>query len=387
MKTMVKMSPDIRELEQLASGFETRLDEIKASLASKRIDWYPYYTLSAFEVLDRVLTGPRRHLLDLASGDPILDLGCGDGAMSFLFESLGCDVTAIDNPFTNHNDMQGFKHLHAALNSSVKFHNADLDSQFQLPRDVFGLALVLGVLYHLKNPYYLLETLAAHARYCLLSTRIAQRTPSGLSFKDEALAYFLAPREANNDITNYWIFSETSLLRLLDRTGWNVLDFKTFGPRDSEPARLDRDERAYCLLESRVCARHSIELLEGWHAIEKNCYRWTEPQFSILLKRPHLLEHGVLRFDFMLQFPGPVTLAATAGGVSVPPATFDGEGEHSYTIRLPREVLTGDPVRVDFSIDKWKTPDPPDIRKLGLVVTFWKPGLDFPDPILPFVLG
>ena len=210
----------------------------------------------------------------------------------------------------------------------------DLDSQFKLPEDVFGLAFLLGVLYHLKNPFYVLEALAKHARYCVLSTRIAQRTPKGVPMKDEALAYFLAPRETNNDITNYWIFSETALQRLFERTGWIVRDFKTVGAtRNSEPARLDRDERAFCLLESRSCPRYFVQLEQGWHALEQRCFRWTERSFSVQLRRPDVLQPTKLRFDFVLKFPGPVTVSATVNGVGVEPATFVEEGQHSYNIR------------------------------------------------------
>src|SRR5579864_3180171 len=142
-------SPDIKELTRLAALFEDRVNQTKASLAAQNIVWYPYPTLKVFPVLEKLLTGPRRWLLDVAAGDPILDLGCGDGAIAFFFESLGCQAWAVDNPTTNHNDMQGFRGLHAALNSSVQFHSVDLDSQFKLPNETFGLAIFLGVLYHL----------------------------------------------------------------------------------------------------------------------------------------------------------------------------------------------------------------------------------------------
>ena len=226
--------PDIQELVRQAQAFEKRLDQVKASLAPQEIVWYPYRTLAAIPALEKLLTGPHRYLLDLAAGDPILDLGCGDGdpildlgcgdgAISFFFESLGCEVHAVDNPHTNHNQMRGFTAIRTALHSSVAFEAVDLDSQFRLPQDVFGLATFLGVLYHLKNPYYVLEALAHHARYCILSTRVAQRTAKGVAMKGESLAYFLAPGETNDDDTNYWIFSESALRRLLDR-GVNVID-------------------------------------------------------------------------------------------------------------------------------------------------------------------
>ena len=375
---------DISELDRRAQLFEEHINQLKDALAPSDIVWYPYRTLTVFSILDKLLTGPRRHLVDLAGGDPILDLGCGDGALSFFFESLGCKVWAMDNHHANHNHMRGFTELRSALNSSVELEMIDIDSRFTLPDEIFGLALFLGVFYHLKNPLYALETLATHARYCLLSTRIARRTPSGTPIKDEPLAYLLDPLEANNDATNYWIFSETALRRALDRTGWMVRDFITTGAtRGSEPARLDRDERAFCLIESRVCPRYSVKLLEGWHPLEQSSYRWTERRFSVELRRPASF---TLHFNFKLMFPGPATVSAAVNGIEVAPATFISEGDQSYRIELPRAVRGVSPIRIDFAVDKCLPAGGLDTRELALLVAFWKPGLENADPILPFEL-
>jgi len=46
------------------------------------------------------------------------------------------------------------------------------------------------------------------------------------------------PAETNNDATNYWIFSQEGLRRIIRRTGWEVRDFITVGDtRNSDPAR------------------------------------------------------------------------------------------------------------------------------------------------------
>jgi len=118
--------PDILELQTRARAFEQRLNHLIDELAPQQIVWYPYRTLLTFSVLDKLLTGPRRDLLALAGGDPILDVGCADGHNSFFFESLGCQVLAIDNYYTNHNQLRGFNALHAALKSSVEFQAVDL---------------------------------------------------------------------------------------------------------------------------------------------------------------------------------------------------------------------------------------------------------------------
>ena len=131
--------------------------------------------------------------------------------------------------------------------------NPELDDLFSIPRQGYGLVFFLGILYQLQNPYYALKALARATRYCLISTRIAQvTTDRGVRFADVPVAYLVAPTETNNDSTNYWIFSDAGLRRILDRTGWEIVDYMTVGAAvDSDPASSDRDERAFCLVRSR----------------------------------------------------------------------------------------------------------------------------------------
>lgn len=43
------------------------------------------------------------------------------------------------------------------------------------------------------------------------------------------LAYLVEEDELNNDETNFCIFSEKALQRVLKRTGWDVIHYITFG--------------------------------------------------------------------------------------------------------------------------------------------------------------
>ncbi|MGH9659053.1 MAG: hypothetical protein ACRD96_10955, partial [Bryobacteraceae bacterium] len=81
----------------------------------------------------------------------VADLGCGDGALSFFLESLGCRVRAYDNPKTNCNRMEGFFDLRSRLGSSVEYEALDLDSAFAFGSLTFSVAAAFGLLYHLKN--------------------------------------------------------------------------------------------------------------------------------------------------------------------------------------------------------------------------------------------
>jgi hypothetical protein len=122
-------------------------------------------------------------------------------------------------------------------------------SQFTIDGN-YDLVLFFGILYHLKNPFYVLEKLSQVSGHMLLSTWIACyfRT-ADTDLSDVPAAYLLAPDEANNDATNFWIFTASGVRRLACRTGWDVVGFRTVGDTvHSNPRDNDRDERAFALL-------------------------------------------------------------------------------------------------------------------------------------------
>jgi tRNA (mo5U34)-methyltransferase len=216
--------------------------------------WYPYSTLRNLKPIDELLTASGFNLFELCHGahGRLADIGAADGDLAFFLERNGFPVDAIDFESTNFNRMQGIRILKEALNSSVTIQSIDLDSQFSLPSAKYDTIFLLGILYHLKNPFFVLEKLARIARRCLLGTRVAKKAPDGQSLARYPVAYLLGPEECNNDSTNFWIFSSEGLKRLIDRTGWNILAYTTIGDTiDSTPIDPAHDERAFCVLESK----------------------------------------------------------------------------------------------------------------------------------------
>jgi tRNA (mo5U34)-methyltransferase len=256
-------SMDITELAKAAHGFAERLDRVKRLhqpevpphidrrlLFSDR--WYPHQSIGNVYHLERLLTGENRSLFEKLKHHPLADIGAADGEVGFFFESRGFDVDIIDNPSTNWNHLCGAHTLKRLLGAAATIHEIDLDEQFRLPRARYGAVFFLGILYHLQNPYYCLRKLALSAEYCFLSSRIA-RFAGALDIGGAAVAYLLAPGECNNDPSNYWIFSQAGLQRLLSRTGWDILDWHTYGDtRHSDVSSADRDQRAFALLRSKL---------------------------------------------------------------------------------------------------------------------------------------
>jgi tRNA (mo5U34)-methyltransferase len=247
-----RSSDPAAEVKAQAEAFRSTLKLAQEKVGRKEIRWYPYDSLSNFALFESMATPPYRDISALVRNSRVLDLGCADGATSFFLASLGFKVDAVDFPSTNYNGMRGIRALYRYFKSPVSIYSVDLDGQFRLPRRNYGFALVLGILYHLKNPFFVMEQLSHSTKYCFLSTRVAKFDPSRSSrLEGLPIAYLVSPTETNNDATNYWIFSRTGLLRLFERTGWEVCCYKHFGNlEDSDPASDVGDERAFCLLKS-----------------------------------------------------------------------------------------------------------------------------------------
>jgi tRNA (mo5U34)-methyltransferase len=373
---------DIRDIARAAGRFRIVIEEIKAGIGPVDFPWYPYDSLSNFEPLDKVLTGDRRRLVSLAGGRPVLDIGPGDGLCSFFLESLGLAMHVVENPVTSHNGLRGIRKLKEELHSSVEIFTADLDEYAVYPPERYGLAFFCGVLYHLKNPIHVLEALAARADYCVLSTRVAQVSPDHVTrWNHLPVGYLVGEAETNNDKTNYWIFSEAGLKRLLDRSGWELLGYAATGnTQDSDPVRADRDERAFCLLRSRLSGLNlGMEFRDGWHALENGAWRWTARRFSVVAP---VMSPGAGTLEFRFHLPeallasgGPVTLAAAVNGVALAPEKYGASGEQVYVRPLPVEALRAGKVRVDFELDRALSGSGDDHRELGVQVSGVEPPL------------
>ncbi len=351
------------------------LVEAKKEPLPSGLTWYPYDSLAA---VDNLAPFFREHFQDferaLRSG-PVIDVGCGDGDVPFFFESLGCEVTVIDNPPNNHNWMEGVRELRERLRSPLRIFEVNMDYATQLPGGTYGLAIFLGVLYHVKNPYLALETLARQCRYCVLSTKVADVTKSGIFIRDEPLAYLLDRREINNDATNQWVFSPAGLRRMAKRAGWRIIDQLTLGCSEfSNPTDLDKDARMFLFMRSeRLSAPAEIKLLDGWTSPTEHKWAWTLKNFSleVTLLDPERPPKFVLQFtipDAVAAVSPLVRLSCAINGQPVATETYSGPNEHDFETDLPRNLDCTQPILFEFSVDhSFKSPD---LRDLGIIVPF-----------------
>ena len=242
-------------IDDLMGDLGTQVERLRAARSEigDGVPWYPYDILANLVHVNGMLSGENRDLDRLAQNLPVADIGAADGDLAFALEDIaGWQFDIIDTAATNMNGLRGARALRDHLGSRVSIYDIDLDRQFALPRERYGLVFLLGILYHLQNPYYALRELASRSSYCLLSTKVARfagpaRTPIG----DLPVGYLVAPDETNNDATNYWILSPTGLERLVTRAGWSILDRANVGNTvASDPATPENDERMFVLLRS-----------------------------------------------------------------------------------------------------------------------------------------
>lgn len=353
--------------------FQLRLAALKATHPLEPLGWYPYDSLSSVAVLERLLEHDYPLLPPVMASEPVLDVGCGDGDLAFYLESLGAQVDAVDYAETNFNQLAGAFRLRELLGSRVNIYSLNLDWYFELPRLSYGLIVFLGALYHLKNPFYVLERLAQSGAYCLLSTRVAREAQGGLSLENLPVAYLLDPREANDDSTNYWIFSPAGLERLAERAGWSVVHSVSAGcPAKSNPVDAEADERMFLLLKSRVrYPDFHVRLLEGWHAPEDDGWRWTEKRFrfEVLLPARRRLKEFALPFAVPEGLP-PVEIECEVNGQ--PAGRLRCAKPGAYTFRGVFPDPRAGRAAVGFTVRHDYRPEG-DRRELGVRIPFADP--------------
>ena len=166
-------------LLELGRSFGEKLATIKARRPD--VSWYPYNSIANVGILSRFLPIEMLELMEDGGGRSVLDVGAADGDVAYFLESRGWKARAIDNPPTNNFQCKGIEALRDELSSAVRVDLMDVDRPFELERQ-YDLALALGILYHLRNPFAFLISLAMHAKRLILSTRVARQTKDGLNY-------------------------------------------------------------------------------------------------------------------------------------------------------------------------------------------------------------
>ncbi|MBL8295727.1 MAG: class I SAM-dependent methyltransferase [Bryobacterales bacterium] len=348
---MVRLAANTREL----------IERIEAAKRQplEGAEWYPYDSFGNIEFLAELLE---------RTGEPqerrfpaVLDVGCGDGDLSFLFEYLGSQVVAVDYPETNYNRMRGVRTLKEWLGSNVEIVEANLEYGLSvLGKRRFDLVLFAGVLYHLENPFRALRDARMRARNCFLSTRVLSRIPGG-NADEQAIAYLVQEDELNADATNYWLLSPKAVERICRRCGWKVVESVQAGAEDV---------RFYCWL-ARLDPFTNGLVLRGVHEPEAwNEWRWVEKTFAVQFDNPQR-HAGTVRLNASYlperwEVWGPISVEMQVQGVSSEVRRLSEPGQHelSWHVEEGRETVTA-----EFTVSHATPPNEVDCRELSLVVS------------------
>lgn len=116
------------------------------------------------------------------------------------------------------------------------------------------------------------------------------------------------------------------------------------------------------------------QLLSGFHQIEQGAWRWAAHQFSVSLRGPFLASQrgAVLHLGFAIPDPivklGPLTITASVGGVALPPERYTEAGKFELVREVPPSAFAADPVKIEFTTDRFLPPNATDKRELSVVV-------------------
>jgi tRNA (mo5U34)-methyltransferase len=137
------------------------------------------------------------------TGKSVLDIGSWDGYFSFQAERLGATRVLATDHFCwsgpGWGTKAGFDYVHERLGSSVESKDVDV---FDLdPKELgkFDVVLLLGVIYHLTDPFGGLKKAADMCDECLIV-----ETHSDMNNIDEPVMRYYLGTELANDPTNFW---------------------------------------------------------------------------------------------------------------------------------------------------------------------------------------
>ncbi len=115
--------------------------------------------------------------------------------------------------------------------------------------------------------------------------------------------------------------------------------------------------------------------LRGFYERQPAGWRWTKPEFSVILdRREPQNSPGLLTVQLFISLDsiaklGPITLTGAIGDHLLAPETFSREGPYTFIRPIPAEWLQAGLNQFDFRVDKHLGPSPQDTRELGIVVS------------------
>jgi tRNA (mo5U34)-methyltransferase len=175
---------------------------------------------------------PRLRLPERLDGLSVLDIGAWDGFYSFEAKRRGAARVLATDSYSwagpGWGSKAGFLLARQALGLDVE--DLDIDVMELSPERVgtFDVVLLLGVLYHLKDPITAVERAASVTNRLLVVETVAN-----LAWLPVPAARLFAGSELNDDDTNWWALNPAALRSLLQSNGFRDVQvvYRTRLPR------------------------------------------------------------------------------------------------------------------------------------------------------------
>ena len=206
-----------------------------------RIEVAPGIVTPGFNESEKVL-----RLLDLPrslAGKRVLDIGTRDGFFAFECEKRGADVTAIDYLPAS---ATGFGIASRLLGSRVRYVQANIYRLDHQQLGTFDLVLMLGLLYHLRDPLGALDIVRdLCAGELLFETHVSddELARLGPHFNEHPLMQFLPGESLNADPTNFWAPNTRCVEAMLREAGFSIELTTRVGNRTIVHARTGGDDK------------------------------------------------------------------------------------------------------------------------------------------------
>ncbi|MEL6363171.1 MAG: DUF1698 domain-containing protein [Pseudomonadota bacterium] len=150
------------------------------------------------------------------TGRTLIDIGCWDGWFTFEAERRGAVVTGCDHfcwSGPGWGSRAGFDYVREQIGSQAKAIDCDIPDLRPDQHGTYDVVLLLGVIYHCKDPLAIIERAAALASERLV---IETQTMPG----DEPIARYWLGDSLNGDPTNYWTPTVSCVHDMLREVGF-----------------------------------------------------------------------------------------------------------------------------------------------------------------------
>ncbi len=170
------------------------------------------------------------------TGVSVADIGASNGYFSFEARKCGATVVAFDS---RHKDNSGFG-LAQYINgiSDIEHHHVNILDIMPEEYGQFDIVLVLGLLYHVPDPYRALANCAALSSKRLLVESYCIDTILPKPLRREPIMKFIADPwrfptywHINQDLSNFWGFTSVCLQRMIEDVGFTVQRMNLHGNR------------------------------------------------------------------------------------------------------------------------------------------------------------